>query len=239
MSLADRARTAIWSNINAIVSRLEQSSNEVPGLLEQMGQEIHKAKRELLRLMGEEKVLRERSKTSQIDAQQWQNRAELAVRKGDDSLARDALLQFRRLQGEAARDTAAADEYAGLAQAIKADILQMEQKHGQYSARKSTINTAVQQARAGGGAESLGAGPGRNPFEDLRRIERSIEGAEFATEAQQELDDLLSPGESLRREIDALPEPPAPNPPQSEAHEESLTGESPGASNTKRRVRVE
>ena len=161
MSLADRARTAIWSNINAIVSRLEQSSNEVPGLLEQMGQEIHKAKRELLRLMGEEKVLRERSKTSQIDAQQWQNRAELAVRKGDDSLARDALLQFRRLQGEAARDTAAADEYAGLAQAIKADILQMEQKHGQYSARKSTINTAVQQARAGGGAESLGAGPGR------------------------------------------------------------------------------
>jgi phage shock protein A len=239
MSLADRARTALWSNINGILSRLEQSTNDVPGLLEQMGQEIHKAKRELLRVMAEEKVLRERSKTRLIDAQQWQQRAELAVRKGDDSLARDALVQFRRIQGESARDAAAADEYTGLVQAIKADILQMEQKHGQYSARKNTISTAVQQARVGGGGEALGAEPGRNPFEELRRVERSIEGAEFATEAQQELNDLLSPGESLGREIEALPMPPGASPLQSQARNETPTGEAPDGTNTKRRVRVE
>jgi len=237
MTLADRARTAIWSNINAIVSRLEQSSAEVPGLLEQMGQEIHKARRELLRVMGEEKILRERSKTRLIDAQQWQHRAELAVRKGDDSLARDALVQFRRLQGEAARDAAAADEYGELAQSIKADIQQMEQKHGQFSARQNTIKTAVQQARAGGGVESLGAVPGRNPFDELRRVERSIESTEFATEAQQELTDLLSPGEKLKREIDALE--PAPSPLEAEAEQATTTSESPNGTNVKRRVRVE
>ena len=228
MSLADRARTAIWSNINAIVSRLEQSSAEVPGLLEQMGQEIQKARRELLRVMGEEKILRERSNTRLIDAQQWQNRAELAVRKGDDSLARDALVQFRRLQGEAARDAAAADESGELAQSIKADIQQMEQKHGQYSAR---------QARAGGGVESLGAVPGRNPFDELRRVESSIESAEFATEAQQELTDLLSPGDKLKREIDALE--PATNPLEAEADQGTPTIESPDGAKVKRRVRVE
>ncbi len=239
MSLADRARTALWSNINAIVGRMEQSTNEVPGLLEQMGQEIHKAKRELLRVMGEEKVLRQRSKARLIDAQQWQNRAELAVRKGDDSLARDALVQFRRLQGESARDAAAADECGGLAQGIKADIQQMEQKHNHYSARRNTIGTAVQQARSGGGAESLGAVSGRNPFEELRRVERSIEGAEFETEARQELNELLSPGEALRREIEALPEVAPPKSPQSEAPKDAPVGENPDSSTTKRRVRVE
>ena len=237
MSLADRARTAIWSNINAIVSRLEQSSAEVPGLLEQMGQEIQKARRELLRVMGEEKILRERSNTRLIDAQQWQNRAELAVRKGDDSLARDALVQFRRLQGEAARDAAAADESGELAQSIKADIQQMEQKHGQYSARQNTIKTAVRQARAGGGVESLGAVPGPNPFDELRRVESSIESAEFATEAQQELTDLLSPGDKLKREIDALE--PATNPLEAEADQGTPTIESPDGAKVKRRVRVE
>ncbi len=207
---------ALWGNINALLSRLEQSSNEVPGLIEQMGQEIHKAKRELLRVMGEEKRLRERAKTRMIEAQQWQSRAELAVRTGDDALARNALVQFRRLQDESVRDVAAADECSALAQSINTDVLQMEQKHAAYSARQGTLSTGAMRSLSGGGVESLGAQPGRTPFEDLRRAERSIEDAEFANDAKREVQEVVSP---------AQPDPPA--------------GDAPNNSVAKRRVRVE
>lgn len=204
MSLADRARVALWSNINAILSRLEQSSGDVRGLLEQMGQEIQKAKRELLRVMSEEKVLRERSKSQAIDAHQWQSRAELAVRAVDDKLARDALIQYRRLQGESARDAAAADEYGALAQSIRADITQMEQKHHAWTARQGTIGTMSKQARAGGGVEALGAQAGRNPFDDFRRAEQAIDDAELSVNARDEVQQLLSPSSSLEQRFAEL-----------------------------------
>ena len=239
MSLADRARAALWSNINGILSRLEQSSGDVPGLLEQMGQEIQKARRELVRVMGEEKVLRERSKSQAIEAHQWQSRAELAVRAADDPLARDALAQFRRLQGESARDGAAADEYGALAQSIRADIAQMEQKHRAWTARQGTIGVMSKQARAGGGVEALGAQAGRNPFEAFRRAEQSIENAELDVDAQHEVQELLAPGSNLdqrfaelERAADSNPAKPDPAP---DANAEGATNDE----GKKRRVRID
>ncbi len=224
---------AVWSNINAILSRLEQSSGDVRGLLEQMGQEIQKAKRELLRVMGEEKVLRERSKSQAIDAHQWQSRAELAVRSGDDTLARDALVQYRRLQGESARDAAAADEYGALAQSIRADIAQMEQKHRGWTARQGTISIRGMQSRAGGGVEALGAQAGRNPFDDFRRAEQSIDAAELSVEARNEVQELLSPGTNIEQKFAEL---------ESNAAQPEATPNAEGTTDNqaaKRRVRID
>jgi phage shock protein A len=239
MSLADRTRTVLWGNINAILSRLEQSSNDLPGLLERMGQEIQKAKRELLRVMGEEKLLRERAETRLIESQQWQTRAELAVRTGDDSLARSALVQFRRLKGESDHDATAAEELGSLAQAIKSDVLQMEQKHGAYSARQATPTTAIRQSRTGGGVESLGALPGRSPFDDLRRVEHAIEHFELANEAENEIKELLCPRPGLAQELSSLDESTPLGLPKFESRVVSPEGDAPKGPAKKRRVRVE
>jgi phage shock protein A len=204
MSLADRVRAALWANLNGIVSKLEQAGNDVPCLLDQMGQEINRAKRELLRAMSEEKVLRERSNTRAAEARKWQSRAELAVRAAKDDLARDALAQARRLQGESARDSAAADEYGALAQAMRADMAQMEMKHRDWSARQDTLGTKVQQARAGGGTEALGAEPGRNAFDEFRRVEESIENAEFSVDAERDVQEMLAPRPGLEQEFARL-----------------------------------
>jgi phage shock protein A len=236
MSLADRARAALWGNLNALVTRLEQSNGEVPGLLEQMGQEIQKAKRELVRVMGEEKVLRERSKSRVLDAHQWQSRAELAVRASDDTLARDALVQYRRLQGESARDAAAADEYGSLAQSIRTDIAEMEKKHRAWTARQSTLGTLSQQAHRGGGVEALGAQPGRQPFEDLRRIEESIDNAEAGADARNEVDALLSPGADLEQRFAQLQPPDETD--DAAARSESTPDGEAADPKVKRRVRV-
>lgn len=239
MTLADRARAALWGNINAILARLEQSNNDVPGLLEQMGQEIKKAKRELVRVMGEEKVLRERSKSQALDAHKWQSRAELAVRAADDKLARSALLECRRFQGESARDAAAADEYGALAQSVRADIAQMEEKHRGWTARQATIGTMSEQARLGGGVEALGARAERNPFDEFRRAEQSIENAELAVDAQQEVQELLAPSAQFEQQFTELQQSADSNAGENGAQVEP--GKKTDADNqaAKRRVRIE
>jgi phage shock protein A len=201
-----------------------------------MGQEVNKAKRELLRVMGEEKVLRERAKTRFVESEKWQSRAELAVKAQKDDLAREALAQARRLRGESERDSSSADDYGALAQSMRADISQMEQKHRDWSSRQKTIATKVQQARAGGGVEALGAQPGRNPFDEFRRAEQSIEDAEFSVAAEREVQEVLAPRPelesefaNLERDAQAQPEPPPEAKPPG-------SPEDPGA---KRRVRVQ
>jgi len=192
MSMMDRVRTSLMSNVNSIAQRLESSTGNVSGLLEQMRVEIKKAKQELLRLVAQEKLLRKQVTERSSEAQKWLSRAELAVRIGDDDAAREALLQRKRIAEQADADGAAADEHKALARDISNDIRIMETKFNDIYARKSTLTTAIDRSQAGGGTESLGAEPGSTPFDEFARVERAVEDAELQNDARSEVEQLVA-----------------------------------------------
>ncbi len=88
---------------------------------------------------------------------------------------------------------------------MKAELERMEQKLQELEAKKSTIITRAKQAKAGGGAEGLGAsGSGAGAFDEFRRMEDQIEGVETAVQAQREVDEALrGPGGLSRDEVEA------------------------------------
>jgi phage shock protein A len=192
MSMIDRVRASVMSNVNSIAQRLESSTGNVSGLLEQMQVEIKKAKQELLRLVAEEKLLRKQLTERLLESQKWLSRAELAVRVGDDDAAREALLRRKRIAEQAEADGAAADEHQVLARDIGKDIRLMETKFNDIFARKSTLTTTIDRSRAGGGDESLGAGPGSTNFDELARIERALDTEELQTDARSEVEQLVA-----------------------------------------------
>jgi phage shock protein A len=191
MSLMDRVRTSVWSNLNSIAQNIESSTGNISGLLEQMSVEIKKAKQELLRVLAEEKRLRKLAAERREQVDQWLSRAELAVRSGNDDLARDALVQRKRIAEDAERDAAAAEQHAVLARDMSRDIRHMEMRLNDIAARKSTLTTSVERAKAGGGVESLGATRGARPFDELARVEQAIEDAELQNDARTEVDALV------------------------------------------------
>jgi phage shock protein A len=69
----------------------------------------------------------------------------------------------------------------------------MQERVTEIEATKGTLAVQVKQARAGGGAEGLGAEKDGSAFSELRRLEAEIEGVEVAVEAQRELDQVLRP----------------------------------------------
>jgi len=192
MSMIDRVRTSLMSNVNSIAQRLESSTGNVAGLLEQMQMELKKAKQELLRLVAEEKLLRKQVTERLSEAQKWLSRAELAVRVGDDDAAREALLRRKRIAEQAEADGAAADEHKVLARDMSNDIRLMDAKFNDIFARKSTLTTAIDRAQVGGGSESLGAEPGSTPFDELARVERAVQDAELQNEARSEVEQLVA-----------------------------------------------
>lgn len=184
---------AISANFNSLIDRLEDPRKSVEQTVLEMREQIRAARQEVVRAVAAEKQLRSKVEGLDKEVEKWEKRAELAVARNDDGLAREALLQKRRLIAERDRAEALRAEQRGAALEMKQELERMEQKVKEVEARKGTIVAQVQQSRAGGGAEGLGARPGGGAFEEFRRMEEQIEGVEAAVEVQRELDEVLNP----------------------------------------------
>lgn len=192
MGLFDRFSKVISSNMNALLDKAEDPKKSVELLIEEMREQIRRGRQEVVSAVAAEKRLR--SKVDELDQQidKWQRRAELAVKAGDESLAREALLFKKRLIEERDRAEALRAEQRGQALRLKDDLERAQAKLKELESKKGTIVARYQQARAGGGAEALGAdGSGPTPFEELRRIEDKMERAEAESEAMDEARDIL------------------------------------------------
>jgi phage shock protein A len=209
MGIFDRMGRVISSNFNALLDKAEDPKKSVELTLQQMAEQVRAARQEVVRSVAAEKQLR--SKVAELDAEveRWAKRAELAVKREDDDLAREALLQKRRLTAQRDRAEALRAEQRGNALEMKAELERMEQKVEEFKARKATLVARAEQAQSGAGVEELGlrrAGGGR-PFEEFRRMEDQIEGVETALSAQREVEEALGggrgPGGMTREEVEA------------------------------------
>jgi phage shock protein A len=192
MGVFDRMSRVIAGNFNSLLDRFDEPGRDIAQVLLDMKEQISLGERELIRAIGEKKRVEARLEELSAEAKRWESRAELAVRQGQDPLAREALTQKRRVAAELSQLTRVRDEQHGAAISMKAELERMRQKHQEYSSRKNTLAVQVGQARAGGGVEALGARPGgESPFEAMRRMEQNMDAAEAAAGAAQEVDTLL------------------------------------------------
>ena len=208
MGIFDRMGRVISSNFNALLDKADDPKKSIELTLQEMAGQIKAARQEVVRSVAAEKQLK--GKIAELDAEveKWAKRAELAIKHDDDDLAREALLQKRRLTGERDRAEALRAEQRGAALEMKAELERMEQKVDELKARKGTLIARAEQARSGGEVEALGSrGAGGKAFEEFRRMEDQIEGVETAFAAQREVDEALGggrgPGGMTREEVEA------------------------------------
>ena len=91
MGIVDRTQAVIRSNFNALLSRFEEPGRDIAWLLNEMKEQLQGAQRELIRVVGERKRSETRLTELTSEIERWEKRAELAVRHGDDALAREAV----------------------------------------------------------------------------------------------------------------------------------------------------
>jgi phage shock protein A len=207
MGMFDRMGRVISSNFNALLDRAEDPKKSLDQTIEDMRDQIRAARQEVVRAVAAGKQLEKKLTELDTEAARWGTRAELAVKHGDDDLAREALLQKRRVVSERDRAEALRGEQRAAGLEMKSELERMEQKVKEVEARKGTLAAKIGQARAGGGAESLGARGGTSAFDEFRRMEDQIEAVETSVQAQRELDEVMGgsrgPGGMTREEVES------------------------------------
>ena len=190
MGIIDRAKRAISSNVNAMLDKVEDPKKMVELTIDEMGDQLKRAKADVISAVAAEKQQRKKCDEIRVQVDKWEQRAVLAVQAGDDALAREALKQKARLAAELESAEKTREQMLGTALKMRDDLDGMDRRHKELSAKKGTIAVKAEIARAGGGAEGLGAkGGGTNAFETFRGMEDKIEQQEAEAAAMTELNE--------------------------------------------------
>src|SRR4030095_16625711 len=96
MGIFDRFSSLLKSNINDLISKAEDPEKMLTQILVDMRGQLVKAKQQVASAIADEKRLRDQADAEFKQAQDWEQKAMLAVKEGRDDLAKQALMR----QGE-------------------------------------------------------------------------------------------------------------------------------------------
>jgi phage shock protein A len=191
MGIFDRMGKVISSNVNSLLDKAEDQKKLLELNLEEMDEQLKRAQQEVISAVAAEKQLKKKVDDLGAEQAKWDKRAELALKGGDEALAREALKQKKRVTGELDATEKARVTQRNVALTMKEELERMREKFADIKTRKATIAARAAQAQAGGGAEGLGAKGGSSAFDNFRKMEEKIEGKEAEVNAMAEVDEVL------------------------------------------------
>jgi phage shock protein A len=128
MGIFTRFRDIVSSNINAMLDRAEDPEKMIKLMIREMEDTLVEIKAACAGAMAEKKKVVRRLEEVRERANLWEERARLAVAKGRDDLAREALVEKRRFTSMMEKLDADAVEHDGLINQYQDDIQQLEDK---------------------------------------------------------------------------------------------------------------
>jgi phage shock protein A len=195
MGIFDRMGRVIESNLNALLDKVEDDKKLVELNLDQMEGQIRAGQREIVQAVAAEKQLQKRADDLTAEAARWQSRAELALKSGDEALAREALKQKGRVASDLAAAQRAQAEQQDAARRMKDEFERMKQKLAELKLRKGTLVARAERARSGS-TTALGGNAVGGAFDDFRRMEEKVEGRQAEASALEEVEEALGRGKS-------------------------------------------
>jgi len=139
MGIFSRFSDIINSNINAMLEKAENPEKIVRLMIQEMEDTLVEVRSAAARAIADKKELNRHLAAIEREEEEWERKAELAIRKGRDDLAKAALIEKKAAAASAERlkfDYTQVNE--GLSQ-LNDDIARLEEKLGDAKARQKAL----------------------------------------------------------------------------------------------------
>src|SRR5258708_31812314 len=103
MGILGRLSSLIKSNVNDAIDAMQDPAKEIDQMVRDMEDSARQARAEVASCMAGEKQLQKRIESLATEARSWEDRAAMAVRSGDDALAKEALMRKGQKDAEKAQ----------------------------------------------------------------------------------------------------------------------------------------
>ncbi|MDZ4860865.1 MAG: phage shock protein PspA [Candidatus Hydrogenedentes bacterium] len=128
MGIFTRVRDIISSNINSMIEKAEDPEKMIKLMIREMEDTLVEVKASCAGAMATKKKIQRESDEVSKREQDWAGKAQLAVDKGREDLAREALLEKRRFRDRSDAISRELSHCDGLVEQYQQDIMQLEDK---------------------------------------------------------------------------------------------------------------
>lgn len=193
MNLFDRLSRVIKSYANAIVSTFEDPEKILDQAVLEMNDDLTKMRQATAQVLASQKRLENKYKAAQQASDDWYRRAQLALAKGDEDLAREALKRRKSYSDNAASLKSQLDQQKTVVDNLVSNTRLLESKIQEARSKKDTLKARAQSAKtATKVSEMLGNVNTSSALSAFEKMEEKVMTMESQAEALNQLttDDL-------------------------------------------------
>jgi phage shock protein A len=128
MGIFTRLRDIVNSNLNAMLDKAEDPEKLIRLMIQEMEDTLVEIRASCADAMANEKKVQRTREAVIANAKQWEQRAQLAVNRGREDLAREALIEKRRYIERAEKLESESSQLSVLIEQYQSDIVQLENK---------------------------------------------------------------------------------------------------------------
>jgi len=204
MGIFARLASLIQSNLNDLISKAEDPEKMLNQVVTDMETQLIEAKKQVAVSIADEKRLAKQAEQEMANAAEWERRAMLAVKAGDDTLAKEALQRKKEHESLATtykdqwqKQKTAVDQLKTALRLLNAKIEEAKRKKNVLIARKKRAEAqkAIQETMSGLNNASA--------FETFDRMASKIDQIEAEAEAAAELHEEYT-GDTLAHKFSQL-----------------------------------
>lgn len=147
MGVFSRFMDIVNANINSMLDKAEDPEKTIKLMLQEMEDTLIEMKSACAARMAKRATAHRLVVEQQELVNRWQSRAELAVAKGYDDLAREALIEKKAAEAELSKLLEEDGRYEDLIKASKSDIVKLEDKLNSVKLKYQSILEKARRAR--------------------------------------------------------------------------------------------
>ena len=199
MSVLKRLATLVKSNLNDMVDTMQDPAKEFDQLVRDMEDSARSARSEVAACLAEEKRLAKTIDTVAADVRAWEEKAEHAVKAGEDELARQALARKADKERELAELEKALDVQRTQVDQLTAGLKALETRVKEVKARQGTLREQARAAKGQGKVSSEGGA-----FAEFDRLSGKVDALEIESNLDDELQGRTPESRAAERKLDNL-----------------------------------
>ncbi len=188
MALMERVSTLVRANLNDLIDKAEDPEKMIKQVILDMQNQLLQVKTQVAIAIADQHLLEKKQKENQEKDAEWVRKAELAVDKKQDDLARAAIERSLSYRGLAENFTQQVADQAVQVENLKAALRKLEQKLAEAQAKSDVLIAQHRRARAlnkAGDARMALGGPSSAAAFD--RMKGKVQHTEALSQAKAEL----------------------------------------------------
>lgn len=205
MGIFSRLKTLISSNVNDMINKAENPEKMLNQLIVDMNEQLIESKKAVAMAIADEKKLERETLSQQAQAQEWEKKAMLAVRAGQDDLAKEALLRKQEFENNYLEYKKQWEAQKASVENLKGSLRELQNKIEEARRKKNLLIARAKRAEAQQKIQSTisNVTGNKSAFETFDRMAQKVDQMEAEADAAKELEDF-SKDTNLEKRFEAL-----------------------------------